>query len=100
MDFYQRAKRYSIEKFTTRENRITDAWHQFPAHLKNREKNHIFSPYPLPFVGECAMLIKRNRKFCFQAATKTFDFVVFLGTKRLEIRKGDGRNGSRNGEMV
>ncbi len=29
MDFYQRAKRYSIEKFTTRENRITDAWHQF-----------------------------------------------------------------------
>lgn len=29
MDFYQLAKRYSIEKFTTRENRITDAWTSF-----------------------------------------------------------------------
>ena len=56
MDFYQRAKQYSIEKFTTRENRITDAWHQFPAHLKNRGKSHNFFPYPLPFGGGCAKL--------------------------------------------
>ena len=38
--------------------------------------------------------------FCFQAATKTFDFVAFFVTGHLKIRKGGEINGSRNGEMV
>jgi len=46
------------------------------------------------------MLMLRNWKFLFSGATKTFDFVAFFVTGRLEIKKGGERNGSGNGEMV
>ena len=61
----------------------------------------IFSHTPCRSLEDVLSLNSEIGSFCLQAATKTFDFVVFfLETRRLETRKGDERNGSRIGEMV
>jgi hypothetical protein len=46
-----------------------------------------FPSYPLSFGGECANLYSGIGSFCFQAATKTFDFVVFFWDETFRNQK-------------
>ncbi len=68
--------------------------------ILSRKQENSFERTPCGSVQAMLSLRLEIGSFCFQAATKTFDFVAFFVSGRLEMRKGDKGNGSRNSEMV